>query len=159
VLITDLEGVLPHRGPMLLLDRVIDLEPGICGIGVRRFEAGDPCFEGHFPGMPILPGVLTIEAMAQTLMVVLLAAEKDDPSSDQRSIGYIQRVQEMSFRRTIVPGEEIHFSVQVEKRLGRFVVASGRATCDGALCAKGSVAVALETNGAEGALDASAGAR
>ena len=137
--VLDLESVLPHRPPILLLDRVIDLEPGVRGTGVRRFKTDDACFASHFPGQPILPGVLTIEALAQCLMVVL-SAEAERPAPG----GLLQRVQEMSFQHSIGPGDEAHFAVEVEKRLGRFVVASGRATVGDTLCAKGRLAVAMD---------------
>jgi 3-hydroxyacyl-[acyl-carrier-protein] dehydratase len=145
VLAHDLELLLPHRPPILLLQRVIDLEPGVRGTGVRLFQDDDACFAGHFPGQPILPGVLTIEAMAQTLMVVLASEERAPGSGGSPAIGYLQRVEAMSFQRPIVPGDEVRFAVQVEKRLGRFVVAAGRATVGGALCAKGTIAVARQT--------------
>jgi 3-hydroxyacyl-[acyl-carrier-protein] dehydratase len=144
VLAHDLETLLPHRAPILLLQRVIDLEPGVRGTGVRVFRDDDACFAGHFPGQPILPGVLTIEALAQTLMVVLGSETRMSGSGDSPTVGYLQRVEAMSFHRPIVPGDEVRFTVEVEKRLGRFVVAGGRATVGDALCAKGTIAVARE---------------
>ena len=118
MLVPDLESLLPHRAPILMLERVIDLEPGVRGTGVRVFRSDDACFAGHFPGQPILPGVLTIEALAQTLMVVLGAAEESRPgAAGAPPVGYLQRVESMSFLRPIVPGDEVRFAVEVEKRL------------------------------------------
>ncbi len=144
--VLDLEPILPHRPPILLLDRVIDLEPGVRGTGVRLFREGDACFSGHFPGRPILPGVLTIEALAQCLMVVLSIEARETPQEGPAGAGYLQRVQEMSFQHPITPGDEAQFAVAVERRLGRFVVAAGRVTVGPTLCAKGSLAVAMETS-------------
>jgi len=137
---------LPHEPPILMLDRVIEIEPGVSGTGIRRFEPGDPCFDGHFRGRPILPGVLAIEALAQTALVVLLAEHQErlDTGDAKPPVGYLSRVREMSFQRPIAPGQEVHFEVRVEKRLGSFFIVSGRVTHEGSLCAKGSLAVGMD---------------
>lgn len=142
--VDEVEALLPHRPPILMLDRVVDIDPGVSGTGLRRFEAGDACFAGHFPGRALLPGVLAIEAFAQTLMVVMLAGSAPRRTAPDAPLGLLTRVDEMSFRRPIEPGQVIAFAVRVERRLGRFTIAGCRATRDGDLCAKGSLAVALE---------------
>lgn len=142
--IDDVERLLPQRPPILMLDRVVEIDPGVSGTGLRRFEKEDACFAGHFPGRPLLPGVLTIEAFAQTLMVVMLAGIPGDPSGTASPMGYLSRVNEMSFRRPIEPGQDIAFQVEVEKRLGQFTIATCRATHGDDLCAKGSLAVAMD---------------
>lgn len=142
----DLEEWLPQRPPILMLDRVVDIDPGVSGTGLRRFEPGDACFAGHFPGRPLLPGVLMIEAFAQTLMVVMLSRyPREAAASGQMSpLGLLARVNEMSFRRPIEPGQDIAFAVKVERELGQFTIAACRATDGEELCAKGSLAVAID---------------
>jgi len=152
--ILDVGRLLPQRPPILMLERVVQIEPGVSGIGMRRFREGDACFEGHFPWRPLLPGVLMIEALAQTALVVLMAEHKDELESagPDLPLGYLARVQEMSFQRPIEPGHEVAFEVRVEKRLGQFTVVEGRVTRDGELCAKGKLAVAMDRRQLEEAL-------
>lgn len=152
----ELERLLPQRPPILMLDRVVEVSPGVSGVGIRRFRQGDACFEGHFPDRPLLPGVLMIEALAQTALAVLLAehaATLETPGPDL-PLGYLARVQEMSFQRPVEPGQEIRFEVVVEQRLGQFTIVKGRVTREGALCAKGKLAVALDRAALEEALAA-----
>jgi len=150
----DLCGLLPHRPPILMLDRVVDVEPGVSGTGVRHFDPGDACFAGHFPGRPLLPGVLMIEALAQTALVVLLAEHADaiGTAGADLPLGYLARVHEMSFQKPIEPGQEVAFEVRIDKRLGQFTVLDGRVTRGGELCAKGKFAVALDEKELEAAL-------
>ena len=155
----DLSRLLPHRPPILMLDRVVEVIPGVAGVGLRLFRPGDACFEGHFPGRPLLPGVLMIEALAQTALAVLLAehlATLEVPGPDL-PLGYLARVQEMSFKRPIEPGQEIRFEVQVEERLGPFTIVKGRVTSNGKLCAKGKLAVAVDRQALDAALAARRG--
>jgi 3-hydroxyacyl-[acyl-carrier-protein] dehydratase len=144
--ILDVRKLLPHEPPILMLDRVVDIEPGVSGVGQRSFAAGDACFAGHFPWRPLLPGVLMIEALAQTALVVLMAehAAELESAGPDLPLGYLARVQEMSFQRPIEPGQDVSFEVRVEKRLGQFTVVEGRVTRGGELCAKGKLAVAMD---------------
>src|SRR5689334_3230243 len=111
-----LEQLLPHKDPILMLDRVTHIIPGASGTGFRRFEACDQCFAGHFPGKPILPGVLTIEAFAQTAAVVLLVYR---PEMDRQKITTaLGKVKEMSFYAPITPGHDVRFRVYVDRSVG-----------------------------------------
>jgi len=152
--ILDPGRLLPHEAPILMLERVVDIEPGVSGVGQRLFRDGDACFAGHFPWRPLLPGVLMIEALAQTALVVLLAehAAEIDASGPDLPLGYLARVEEMSFRRPIEPGQQVSFEVRVEKRLGQFIMVDGRVTRGGELCAKGKLAVSVDRKQLEQAL-------
>ena len=152
--ILDVRKLLPQQPPILMLDRVVEIEPGVSGIGQRSFKHGDACFAGHFPWRPMLPGVLMIEALAQTALVVLMAEHADELESagPDLPLGYLARVQEMSFQRPIEPGQDVSFEIRVEKRLGQFTVVDGRVTRGGELCAKGKLAVAMDRKQLEEAL-------
>lgn len=101
--------ILPHRYPFLLVDRIIDLVPGEHVIGIKNVTMNEPFFQGHFPGRPIMPGVLIIEAMAQTGGILLLNAQAD-PSEKMVLFTGIDNVR---FRRTITPGDTIRFEVEM----------------------------------------------
>jgi len=151
--IADVTRLLPHEPPILMLDRVVDIEAGVSGVGKRLFHADDACFRGHFPWRPVLPGVLSIEAMAQTALVVLMAEYHEQlAAGPDLPLGYLARVQEMSFQRAIEPGQEISFEVKVEKRVSQFTILRCRATRDAELCVKGRLAVALDRKELEAAL-------
>src|SRR5688572_1671709 len=100
----ELEELLLQRAPILMLDRVVDIVPRASGTGIRRFGQDDPCFRGHFPGKPILPGIFAIEALAQTGAIILLAARANEFSV--APFGLLGNVKEMIFRERIVPNDE-----------------------------------------------------
>jgi 3-hydroxyacyl-[acyl-carrier-protein] dehydratase len=152
--ILDVRKLLPQAPPILMLESVVEIEPGVSGVGRRTFRAGDACFAGHFPWRPLLPGVLMIEALAQTALVVLLAEHAGElqGSGPDLPLGYLARVHEMSFQSAIEPGQDVCFEVRVEKRLGQFTVVEGRVTRGGELCAKGRLAVAMDKQQLEAAL-------
>jgi 3-hydroxyacyl-[acyl-carrier-protein] dehydratase len=142
-----------------MLDRVVEVTPGSSGIGERLFRTGDACFEGHFPGRPILPGVLMIEALAQTALVVQLAEHVAllDWPGPELPLGYLARVEETSFKAPIEPEQEIRFEVQIEERIGDFTRVKGRVTRKGALCARGRLVVYVDRKALEAALAARRG--
>jgi len=118
-----------------MLEKVIDVIPRKSGKGVRRFLEDDPCFAGHFPGTPILPGVLAIEALAQTAAAVFLA--ENLPSGRPQAMGLLAKVNEIAFLQRIVPGDEIEFGIEVERTVGPFVFIRGEATAYGKKCVRG----------------------
>jgi len=137
-----LEELLPHRPPMLLLDKVTDIIPRKSGNGVKRFLESDPWFAGHFPGRPVLPGIFAIEALAQTAAVVLLA---EQPIARQpQGIGLLGKVNEMAFLQPIVPGDEIQFAIEVERIVGPFAFINGEATAGGKTYASGRLTFKIE---------------
>ncbi len=106
--IQDILEVLPHRYPMLLVDRIEQLEPGKSCVGIKNVTINEPFFPGHYPGLPIMPGVLIIEAMAQAGAVILLADEHF-----KGLVPIIGNVDEVKFRRQVIPGDQLRTRVEL----------------------------------------------
>lgn len=102
--------IMPHRYPMLLIDRIIDLEPGKRVVALKNVTINEPFFQGHFPGHPIMPGVLIIEAMAQSAGVLLLNAI-DDPQS---KVVYFMSINNAKFRKPVIPGDQLRFELEMQ---------------------------------------------
>ena len=110
--IDEIMGLIPHRFPMLLVDRVDNLITGESATGIKSVTINEPFFEGHFPGNPVMPGVLIIEALAQTAGVVAMDAELQD---GQRSLIYFMTINDARFRQPVVPGDQLHLNVYKER--------------------------------------------
>jgi len=120
-------SVLPHRYPLLLVDRVIEMEPKQRIVAIKNFTVNEEFFQGHFPGHPIVPGVLLIEAMAQAGGLLLL---HDDPQRDEKLL-YFGAIERARFRRPVVPGDQVRFEVEVLKLKASHAKIGGRALVDG----------------------------
>jgi len=133
-----IQAVLPHRYPFLLVDRIIELEQGKRAVGVKNVTIGEPFFQGHFPGNPVMPGVLILEAMAQVVAFAALGVE-----GARGKTPYLVAVDKAKFRRPVVPGDQL----RLETELVRVRRDSGRAACaafvDGKLVADAEMTFAL----------------
>jgi beta-hydroxyacyl-ACP dehydratase FabZ len=138
----DIRGIvdsIPHRYPFLLLDRVLELEPGRRVVALKNVSFNEPFFQGHFPGAPVMPGVLIIEAMAQAGAVLLL---HDMP--DRRSkLVYFTGIDGARFRRAVTPGDRLQFTLEVLQRRPRACRMRGRAEVDGLRVAEAEILSAL----------------
>ena len=123
---------LPHRYPLLLIDRILLLEPGERVVGLKNVSIGEPFFVGHFPGHPIMPAVLLVEAMAQ-IGAVLVSFRPDATGH----ITQLVSVNRMRFRRLVQPGDQLIIQVVGLRGKGRFGKAQATATVDGAVAAEG----------------------
>lgn len=125
--------MLPHRYPFLLVDKVTDVDPGESAIGIKNVTMNEPHFMGHFPGQPVMPGVLIVEAMAQTAALVVMAGMDD---ADEEKIVYFMSINEARFRKPVVPGDRME--LRVSKLQGRRNVWKfrGEAYVDDTLCAE-----------------------
>ena len=127
--------IIPHRYPFLLVDRVLELDVGRRIVALKNVTCNEPFFQGHFPGNPIMPGVLVVEAMAQAGAVLLLHSR---PESRGRVV-YFAGIDKAKFRRPVVPGDAIRLQVEVLKLRSRTCLMRGEAFVDGKLVAEAEI--------------------
>ena len=130
--------VLPHRPPFLLVDRVQITDPGRAAVGWKAVGANEPYLAGHFPGRPVMPGVLILEAMAQVGGVALLSVPEF-----RGQLALLGGVEHARFRRVVVPGDTLRLEVEVTRRVGRVGKARGIATVEGARAAEAELTFAV----------------
>ena len=137
--------VLPHRYPFLMVDKVVGIVAGERAIGIKNVTINEPHFMGHFPGLPVMPGVLIIEAMAQTAAVVVMASLGQ--TADGKVV-YFMTIDDARFRRPVVPGDRLEIHVQKERRRGPVWKFRAEAKVDGHLCAEATYsAMIADKNG------------
>jgi 3-hydroxyacyl-[acyl-carrier-protein] dehydratase len=124
-------GMLPHRYPFLLVDRVLELEPHKRLRGIKNVTINEPFFQGHFPGHPVMPGVLVIEAMAQAAGLLTQLSEPPRDPSAPRPLYYLVKVDKARFSRTVVPGDQLSLEVQQKRMLRKMGLYECRALVDG----------------------------
>ena len=130
--------IIPHRYPVLLVDRIIELEPGQRAVGLKNVTANEWFFEGHFPELPIMPGVLIIEALAQTGAVAALSADEF-----AGKLGLFAGIDGVRFRKQVVPGDQLRLEVEMERLRRGIGRAAAIATVDGETAAEGRLTFAL----------------
>jgi len=130
---------LPHRYPFLLVDRILELEPEKRVVGLKNVTINEPFFQGHFPGAPVMPGVLIIESMAQVAGVMIY---RDLPDREKKLI-YFTGIESAKFRRPVLPGDQLRIEMEVLNRRSNFGKMQGRATVDGKLVAEAVVLFAI----------------
>ncbi len=135
----DIQAILPHRYPFLLVDRIIELEPGKRAVGLKNVTVNEPFFQGHFPGAPVMPGVLVLEALAQVGGCALLCQEQF-----RGRLAYLAGIDKVRFKRMVVPGDQLLLKVELTKMKGLIGKAQGEATVDGDLVASGEFMFAIE---------------
>ena len=128
-----IQRILPHRYPFLLVDRVRDIVPNVSALGLKNVTANEPQFTGHFPGTPIFPGVLIVEALAQTAAVLVGVSQG---LADRNLLVYFMGMDAVKFRRKVVPGDVLHLRVTVRRGGGRVWKFDGQALVDGELAAE-----------------------
>jgi 3-hydroxyacyl-[acyl-carrier-protein] dehydratase len=128
--ITEIMQHLPHRYPFLLVDRIIDIQPGKGITGIKNVTFNEPFFQGHFPGQPIMPGVLIIEAMAQVAGIAAFSSDMEGKAV------YFMSIEKAKFRRPVVPGDQLRLEIKVLQHRGNVWKFSGAATVDGKLASE-----------------------
>ena len=136
--------VLPHRYPMLLVDRILEMD-GTRVLGLKNVTFNEPHFVGHFPGVPVMPGVLIVEAMAQTAAVMTFGEIPDR----RNKLIYFTGIDNCRFRRPVVPGDQLLIEVVVVKKRARFALLHGVARVDGELAAEADLSCAMVDRPAE----------
>ena len=133
-----IEAIIPHRFPFLFVDRVIEIEQGKRAVGIKNVSADEWFFRGHFPGRPIMPGVLIVEALAQVGAVAALSHP-----DNKGKLGLFAGIDKVRFRRQVTPGDQLRLEVTLERLRGPVGRATAVATVDGAVAAEGKLTFAL----------------
>lgn len=134
----EVRKILPHRYPFLLVDKVIELEPGVKAVAIKNVTANEPFFQGHFPEFPIMPGVLIVEALAQTAGIAVSVVEEN-----KGKLGVFAGIQEIKFKKQVLPGDTLRLEAEIiSSKLG-IIKAKVVATVDGKVACQGEIKVAL----------------
>jgi len=135
----DIMSILPHRYPFLLVDRILEIEGDKRIVGLKNVTINEPFFQGHFPGAPVMPGVLIIESMAQVAGVMIY---RDMPDKERKLI-YFTGIENAKFRRPVLPGDQLRIEMQILNRRSNYGKMNGQATVDGKLAAEAIVTFAI----------------
>ncbi len=134
-----IQEFLPHRYPFLLIDRVLEMEKGKRIVALKNVSANEPFFQGHFPKLKIMPGVLIIEAVAQAGGVLLFHSIPDPLSK----IVLLSKIENARFRKPVVPGDQLRLEAEILKLKTRFCFLRGKATVDGEIVVEGDITASL----------------
>ncbi len=125
--------MIPHRYPILLIDRILEMDAGQSAVALKNVTMNEPHFQGHFPEMPVMPGVLIIEAMAQTAAIVVI---EDMGAEAEGQVVYFMTIDNAKFRKPVVPGDSVHIHVEKTQSRGNVWKFTGKAIVDGVVCAQ-----------------------
>jgi UDP-3-O-[3-hydroxymyristoyl] N-acetylglucosamine deacetylase / 3-hydroxyacyl-[acyl-carrier-protein] dehydratase len=139
--VTDIMKIIPHREPFLFVDRITKIEYGKRATGIKNVTINDYFFKGHFPGKPVMPGVIIIEAMAQVAGVMMLASEEN-----RGKLAFFMSIDNVKFRKPVVPGDQLVFEVEAVKVKSKTGQVRGRALVDGKVVAEADLMFALVEN-------------
>ena len=132
---------LPHRYPFLLVDRIIEWEPDRKITGLKNVTMNEPFFQGHFPGAPIMPGVLIVEAMAQAGGVLAIASM---PDAREGMLMFFMGLDQVRFRKPVVPGDQLILDVEIVKKRAKVIKLAGTAKVDGQVAAEAQLLATFE---------------
>lgn len=130
----EIQKIIPHRPPFLLVDRILELEPGVKAVGIKNVSINEPFFVGHFPDYPVMPGVLIVEAMAQVGAVALLSME-----DFKGKLALFAGIDGVRFKRQVVPGDQLRMEVELKKIRSSIGKGEGRAYVGEELAASGEL--------------------
>ncbi|AEV37907.1 (3R)-hydroxymyristoyl-(acyl carrier protein) dehydratase [Pseudovibrio sp. FO-BEG1] len=132
--------LLPHRYPFLMIDRIVDMDGDNSGVGIKNVTINEPHFQGHFPSQPVMPGVLLIEAMAQTAGALCVHARE---KTDVPSLVYFMTIDKCKFRKPVVPGDQVRFHVKKIRNRATIWKFEGVAMVDGQKVAEAEISAML----------------
>lgn len=134
----EIRDIIPHRYPFLLVDKILEVEPGKRCVGIKNVTANEPFFQGHFPGNPIMPGVLIVEALAQTggIAAALVQENKD-------KLGVFTGIESMKFRKQVVPGDTLKLEAEILTLRRGLAKVKVKATVDDQVAAEGEIKFAM----------------
>lgn len=138
--ITQVMRMIPHRYPMLMVDRVVDLVPNVSAVGIKNISINEQYFQGHFPQRPVMPGVLIIESMAQTAAVLVVATLG---ASAEGKLVYFMTIDDARFRKPLTPGDTVHIHVTKLRQRGNVWKFRGEARVKDLLCAEATYAAMI----------------
>jgi 3-hydroxyacyl-[acyl-carrier-protein] dehydratase len=138
--IKEILHILPHAYPFLLVDRIIEMEPGKRIVGIKNVTYNEPFFPGHFPGRPIMPGVLIVEAMAQTAGILVFNSLPQEPNKPPI---YFLGIDNVRFRKPVIPGDQLHLELEITKHRQSIWGFKGKALVDGKLVAEAELLAML----------------
>jgi 3-hydroxyacyl-[acyl-carrier-protein] dehydratase len=138
--IKEIMNILPHAYPFLLVDRIIEIEMGKRIVGIKNVTYNEPFFPGHFPGRPIMPGVLIVEAMAQTAGMLVF---KSLPEGNNKKPVYFLGMDNVKFRKPVIPGDQLRLELEITKRRQAIWGFKGKALVDGKLVAEAELLAML----------------
>jgi beta-hydroxyacyl-ACP dehydratase FabZ len=142
--IQQIQEILPHRYPFLLVDKILEIEPGRRIVGLKNVTINEAFFQGHFPGQPIMPGVLIIEAMAQVGGVLLMRTMNASP---EKKLLYFTGIDRARFRRPVLPGDQVRFELELLHHRSRNSKMQARAYVEGKLVAEAELSCAVIDQG------------
>jgi 3-hydroxyacyl-[acyl-carrier-protein] dehydratase len=129
--VNTIQALLPHRFPFLLVDRVVEFEAHKRVLGIKNVTINEPFFQGHFPGHPVMPGVLVLEALAQAGGVLTQLSSQVDGSFGEGKIFYLVKIDNAKFSRMVVPGDQLQLEVTLKRMIRNMAMYSGIARVDG----------------------------
>ena len=138
--IKEIMAILPHAYPFLLVDRIVEIEPGKRVVGIKNVTYNEPFFPGHFPGRPIMPGVLIVEAMAQTAGVLIFNSL---PQEDHKKTVFFLVIDNVRFRKPVIPGDQLRMELEITRHRQSIWGFKGKALVDGNVVAEGDLLAML----------------
>ncbi len=136
--INEIQKIIPHRPPFLLIDRIVEVEAGVRAVGLKNVTMNEPFFPGHFPGYPVMPGVLIVEALAQVGSVAMLMVE-----ANRGKLGFFAGIDGFRFRGQVKPGDTLMLEVEITRLKGPIGKGKATAKVDGQVVAEGELMFAL----------------
>ena len=136
--VCDIQKIIPHRYPFLLVDKIIEMEPGVSAVGIKNVTVNEPFFQGHFPGYPVMPGVLITEALAQVGACAILSLPEN-----KGKLGMFTGINNFKFRKQVVPGDVLTLKAELTAFKRGMGKANVVATVDGKVAASGEISFAI----------------